>query len=777
MVKELISEDVEFKVNLSGEYIVNDDYCPQYEEIYNRINEILLINKAGFNLYIIDDFSKDNLDKITAFIQKNIKRKSSPGDICYVNGENEKKPKCIKTANGEGILLKTTLKKIKDLYAESIYKFYNDLNENVLDRIISEIEINKNKLIDMLIKNAHDAGFDIKQGEDGFSFIPIYGNKVITEEEYDRLDAMEKERLLEKLRNLKVSESKLIREIKEIENQGINKIKMLLKRVFDFALESEKKNFILRFKDNDEIVKYLKNTFSSVEQKLIDACSGSFEEDEEKFIKIISKYNVNVIVDNSNNNFPIVFEDDPSISNLIGSIGFKNADGNYVTDMSFIKAGSLLRANNGCLIMRIDSLLLYPSSYYYLKKILLNKKVDFSYNNLYLELLSADKIKPECIDIEENVILIGDEETYSKLFYYDKDFRNIFNINAEAKSLFKIDRDMKAFLFNYIENYMSDKSIKILSQQAISELIKVLCRKAESREEILFKEEDINKILLIANEYAEREEKYEIEDTHIIKAAYKQSIIEKEMLEQYDKRKIFIQVKNRAVGQINGLSVIDIGYESFGKPVRISCSCFKGSGEIIDVQKINDLSGRIHSKSVSILKGYLSNILEEYSGLSVDFNICFEQVYGKIDGDSASVAEILSMLSAISKIPIKQNLAITGSLDQFGNIQPVGGINDKIEGFFNVCKLMDGYEGKGVVIPHTNADNIVISKEIEEAVKTKKFHIFTVENVGDAANIMMGDKNLDWSKIIKVCKEEINKFRNGSNIISNRKAAKKIGHS
>lgn len=776
MVNELMPEDIEFKVDLSGEYIVNDDYCPQYEEIYDKINEIMSINKPGFNLYIIDDFTKNNLNKIVGFIEKNIKRKSSAEDICYVNGEQERVPRCIKMDSGYGILLKSAIKKIKESYISLIYDFYNNLNENLLDTIGSEIEIKKNKCIDTLIKNAHEAGFDIKQEDGGFIFIPIYNDKTITEEEYDKLNIEEKEKLLEELRKLKVIESKVIREIKEIEKQGTNKIKKILKKIFDVSMENQKREFILKFKDNDKIIEFLKSTFFDIEKNVIDACTGDFEEDEKKFIEIFSKYNVNVIVDNSKKNFPVVFEDDPSIGNLLGSIGFKNAEGNYVTDIRLIKAGSLLRANNGCLIIRIDSLLLYPSSFYYLKKFLLNRRVDFSFDKVYFELLSENKLKPEPIDIEENVILIGDEEIYSRLFYYDKDFRNMFSTTAEAKLSLKIDSNIKAFLFNYIENYMSDKGIKILSQDAISELIKVLCRMAESREKILFKEEELNRILLIANEYAKKDNKYEIDDDCIIKAAYKQSIMEKEMLELYDKRKIFIQTENRTIGQINGLSVVDVGYESFGKPVRISCSCFKGNGDIIDVQKINDLSGRIHSKSVSILKGYLNNILDEYNGLSVDFNICFEQTYGKIDGDSASAAEVLSMLSAISKIPIKQNLAITGSLDQFGNIQPIGGVNEKIEGFFNVCKVMGGYEGKGVVVPSTNADNIVVSREVEEAVKVKKFHIFSVENVSDAANLMMGDNNLDWEKIIESCKEELNKFMNGLDFASTKKNVKKTKH-
>ena len=222
--------------------------------------------------------------------------------------------------------------------------------------------------------------------------------------------------------------------------------------------------------------------------------------------------------------------------------------------------------------------------------------------------------------------------------------------------------------------------------------------------------------------------------------------MEKEILNNYTEKKMLIDVKNSKIGQVNGLSVIDTGYFSFGKPIKITCCCYKGEGNIVDVQKESNLSGNIHSKSINILKGYISTINGGFNKLPVDFHLSFEQIYGKIDGDSASVAEIICMLSALSKIPIKQNIAVTGSVNQFGDVQPIGGVNDKIEGFFGVCKAIDTIVGKGVLIPLSNADDLVLNEEVEREIKNGNFHIYTMTSIEDAMEVLMGDADTDFKK-------------------------------
>ena len=219
-----------------------------------------------------------------------------------------------------------------------------------------------------------------------------------------------------------------------------------------------------------------------------------------------------------------------------------------------------------------------------------------------------------------------------------------------------------------------------------------------------------------------------------------------------------IDVSNSKIGQVNGLSVIDTGYFSFGKPIKITCCCYKGSGNIIDVQQESNLSGSIHSKSINILKGYMSNINGGFSRLPVDFHLSFEQIYGKIDGDSASVAEIISMLSALSKVPVKQNIALTGSVNQFGEVQPIGGVNHKIEGFFAACKVLDTVKDKGVLIPLSNADDLVLNEEVEQEIKNGNFHIYTMTSIDDAIQVLMGDSEENFESLMLTISKELKKY-------------------
>nr|WP_242949489.1 S16 family serine protease [Clostridium pasteurianum] len=334
-----------------------------------------------------------------------------------------------------------------------------------------------------------------------------------------------------------------------------------------------------------------------------------------------------------------------------------------------------------------------------------------------------------------------------------------FKIKAEFKSDIRINSKNKAIFFNYIKRCLKNNNIKSMTSLAIDKLAKHLSRKAENRNKLYLDSLEIDKILMMANSSSEKNNRNKIIGEDVLNAIYGSSILEDEILEMYEENKILLDVKDKKIGQINGLSVIDTGYMSLGKPNRITCTCYKGNGNIIDIQKDSNLSGNIHSKSINILKGWINNALGNYKSLSVDFHLCFEQLYGKIEGDSASVAEVLCMISSLSRIPIRQNMAVTGSIDQFGEVQPIGGVNEKIEGFFNVCKILDSVDSKGVLIPERNIDSIILKDEVEEAIRSNKFHIYTMENIYDAMDIMMGNDSLDSYKIIKFAENEMNKYR------------------
>lgn len=760
MSRELTVKEVLYQFKFDNEDVRAElEYMPEYGHVYKKLKTALEIDKPGYNVYFIDDFSKDKLINIMDYIEKIMETKKRPRDICYAIENDVKSPKAILLPNGKGNELKEMLEEVQNLYLESTYDFYNSTKNKEKEDIIEFIQKRRNELIDKLEVMAEENQFEVKMTSGGFAFMPLKEGEIMTEKDFGSLDKEKKEDILDKVSRLKISAQDILDELKNIELEELEKIKELMKLHFEVQLKEIKDKYHEAFNDCEEALQLLDTICENMEEELIDNYTISYEDDEEKINEIIFKYEVNVLVDNSSNEKPVViFEEDPSISNLLGSIEYENHNNVYTTDVSLIKAGSLLKANEGCLIIRANSLLANSNAYYYLKKSLLNEKVNLDYNRGYLELLSLNGLKPDTININEKVILIGDYETYDILYNYDEDFKKIFKIRAEYEPVVESTVDTKKALVGNILKICKENNLRPLKNEAVKELAKYLSRKAEDKSKLFFDGDELSNILMLSNNKVINEGKDNIEAEDIRNVAYSEETVERELLENYKNKRILIKTEGEAVGQINGLSVIDVGYFSFGKPIRITCSCYKGEGNIIDVQKESNLSGNIHSKSINILKGYISRLNNGYSSLPVDFNLSFEQLYGKIDGDSASVAEIVSMVSALSKIPIKQNIAVTGSINQLGEIQPIGGVNEKIEGFFKTCKILGNVKDKGVLIPYANKDNLILSDEVEKAIFKGDFHIYTMEKIEDAFEVLMGTENINSAEVLSTLNKEIKKY-------------------
>lgn len=735
------------------------EFMPEYNDVYKKIKSALEINESGYNVYLIDDFSKDKLNNIMSFIEKKLQTKKRPEDICYVVQEDTRHPKVIFLEGGRGKDFKNTLENIQTAYSECTFNFYNSSSNKEKENIIDNMQKKRNELISRLEDMAKGYGFEIKITQGGFVFVPLKEGEAMTEKDYDELEKEMKDDILDKVSLLKENAEGILEELKSVETDELDKVRKLMKEHFVESIRSIKKDYEEVFSDNSMAVEFLDAVCSEIEENIIENYSISYDEDEEKINEIILKYDINVLVDNSENDCPkVIYEEDPSIINLLGNIEYENHNNVYTTDVSLINAGSMLEANGGCLILRANNLFTNPNAYYYLKKTLTSEKVNLDYNRGYLELLSLSSLKPEPINIKEKVILIGDYETYDLLYNYDEDFKKIFKLRAEYEPIVESTPSTKKALINNIYKICEESKLKTITVPGIKEIGKYLSRKAENRNKVFFDDVEINKLLVLSNNKVVNEGKDVIDGEDIREVAYSEEIIQKEILESYKDKRIIINTSSSLIGQVNGLSVIDTGYLRLGKPIRITCSCYKGDGNIIDVQKESNLSGNIHSKSISILKGYMNKLSSAYTRLPVDFHLSFEQLYGKIDGDSASVAEIICMISALSKIPVKQNIAVTGSINQFGEVQPIGGVNEKIEGFYNICKVLDTTKGKGVLIPHTNKNDIVLNHEIEEDIENGNFHIYTMEYVEDAMEVMLGENEVTSTEVFEAVAKEIKKY-------------------
>ncbi|WP_291582912.1 AAA family ATPase [Clostridium sp. UBA6640] len=738
---------------------------PQYSEAYKKIKTALEIDKEGYNVYLVDDYSMDKVKTIIEYIENVLKYRDKPDDICYVVKNDEKKPIPIFVSNGLGKKFKTTLEEIQSSLIEYTFEFYNNSISKEKEKLVDTIQKKRNEIINNLIVISKSSGFEIKSNDGGFTFIPLNDGREMTEEEYEDLDSDKKELMISKVNELKLKAKEILEELKLMEVNELEKIKGIMYDYLNEKLEDKREEYKKVFYRDTEVIEYLEYVCDSIVTYLIDNYSINYDDDEEKINEIIYKYMINVIVDNSEQNSPpVIFEEDPNLNNLLGSIEYENHNGIYVSDVSLIKAGSLIKANGGCLILRVNNLLSNPQAYYYLKKALLSEKVDLDYNKGYLELLALSGLKPKPINIRQKVILIGDYETYDLLYTHDEDFKKIFKIRTEYNPILDIDKNVKGALISEISSFSSANNIMTLTDEAIKQIAKCLSRKAENKNKIYFESHELNNLILLANNKVKEENRNTIDGKDIIDIAYEEELIEKEILQTYEEGKTLIEVTDSKVGQVNGLSVIDTGYVSFGRPIKITCISYKGEGNIIDAQRDSNLSGKIHNKALSILKGYISTLNGGYTKLPVDLHLSFEQIYGIVNGDSASIAEVICMLSSISKIPIRQNIAVTGSINQFGEVQPIGGVNQKIEGFFKVCKTIDTIENKGVLIPASNKEDLVLCEEVEMAIKEGKFSIYTMKSVEDAVRVLLDKPAINFDKVTKAINKEIEKYNDKNNI-------------
>ncbi|MGL4730173.1 MAG: AAA family ATPase, partial [Clostridium sp.] len=704
MKKKLTPKEVIFKFEVNKTpFKKNISMLPQYEKAYKKIKTAIEIKKEGYNVYLVDDYSKDKTNNIINYIEKILKNEGPPDDICYVVQEDIKKPTPIMVKNGEGKIFKEVLEELQNVLADKTFEFYTSSISKEKENLVEKIQSKRTEMVSTLVNVSKENGFDIKSSDGGFTFIPLNKGKEMTEEEYENLDETTKEEMLLKVNTLKIRTKEILEELKDIEIKELNKIREIMEQYLYEIVEKEQDKYNKKLQNNLEARKYLDYVSNNILNDLLENYTVNYEDDEEKITEIIFKYAVNVIVDNSNRKSPpVIFEEDPNLSNLIGSIEYENHNGIYISDPSLIKAGSIIKANGGCLIIRMNNLLSNAQAYYYLKKVLLNGKVDLDYNKGYLELLALSGLKPKPINISTKVILIGDYEFYDILYRNDEDFKKIFKIRAEYDPIININRDSKRVLITQINEFCKVNNTRNLTEDAVKEIAKYLCRKCENRNKLYFENDSLGSLIILADNYANEKLKDVIDKEEVIKVAYEDEFLEQEVLESYKEKKNLIQVVGEKVGQINGLSVIDTGYVSFGRPIKITCSCYKGDGSIIDSQRDANLSGNIHNKAISILTGYINTLIGGYKRLPVNFHLSFEQIYGVVNGDSASVAEAISMISALTKMTVKQNIAVTGSINQFGEVQPIGGVNEKIEGFFKVCKTIDTIEGKAVLIPAAN---------------------------------------------------------------------------
>jgi len=715
----------------------------------------LAVKAKGYNIYVSGIPGSGKSTFARKFAEEIAANEPSPDDMCYVyNFEDPKKPKLINLPAGMG-----------KVFAQDIEDMINDISDNI-EKAFSdkEFEDQKNDVlkkyqelwdnkINELSEEVKEYDFGIKSTNTGICFMPVIDGDAITEEQYNELSDEKKQYINKNSGEVSEKAAQIMRDIKEYEKQTKKEIEDMEYSLSLFIIGRHISALLDKYEDNPLIVEYLKSIKEDILENIDDfADQDSAEEDAiaamlpwygRKSSDIFSKYSVNVLTDNSQiKGAPVIVEYNPIYSNLVGDIEYDTENGNLTTDFMKIKAGALHRANGGYLIIQAADLFSSAYSWECLKRALRTGEINIEPLREYSTGIAVSSIKPEAAKINVKVIIVGTQFYYGLIYEYDDDFEKLFKIRADFDYEMPINNDNISKHLGFIKTYIEKHNCMDFDMKAIIRLIEFSSRLAERQDKMSAQFDKLAEIIVEADTWAKLE-KASVVNEHYVKKAIDERINRLNMYEEklssmIEDNTILIETKGSKVGQINGLAVLDYGDYAFAKPTRITATTYAGRAGIVNIEKEAEMSGSIHDKGVQVIIGYLGNVFAQEFPLSMSCRVCFEQNYSGIDGDSASSTELYAILSSLGELPINQEIAVTGSINQFGEIQPIGGVTYKVEGFYNTCKK-SGLTGKqGVIIPKQNISDLVLDDEIIEAVKCGKFHIYPITHVDEGIELLTG---------------------------------------
>ena len=743
------------------------------ERAVDAVNFGLKMKKKGYNIFVCGMSGTGRSSYTHSIVEKIARYKRNNKDFVYVyNFRMPNEPICLKFDSGVGKEFKKDVEDISQRLQEELPKEFEGKEYELKTRELMEnYEKATNEVLTELNEYAFSKGFIFEISSKGMFSVPLKEDgKIMNDEEYDELTS-------EEMRNIKLRSSELNKDA----SNYLNKIKLLeikLKKDIEVLDKKCANNVINKY------IAYLTNKYGYDEKIL--SYFNDFENDMienmEKFKKkevadplmnsimpknddrFFQRYMVNLFIDSSNfKGANIVNETNPTYYNLNGAIEYKNEMGVLTTSFMELKPGAIHKANGGFLILDVRDVFAHPFAWEGLKRALKSGSVCIETLNKQYGYIVTSTLKPEPIEIDIKVILIGDNYLYNMLYAYDEDFKKLFKIMADFDTELNRSEENVIKIARFISAHCEKENLKHFERDAVEKIIEYSSRICENKEKLSAKFSQIVDVLFEADALSDVENKYvRLKDVYraIEGKKNRNNKYEERLNELYKEGTLLIDVSGKKIGQINGLAVMGSGEYSFGKPARITASTYRGKSGIINVEREIKHSGSIHDKGVLILSGYLGNKYGRDKNISLTSSITFEQNYSGIDGDSASSTELYAILSSIGQLPIDQGIAVTGSINQMGEIQPIGGVNEKIEGFYDVCKIK-GMTGKqGVMIPKQNVKNLMLREEIINAVKEEKFHIYAIDNVETGMMILSG---LDIIEIDKKVNEALLEFESEKN--------------
>ncbi len=719
------------------------------ERAQKAVEFAMSIKEKGYNIYAI---GRNGLGKRTMVLRYLNRHKHDPNELfdwCYIsNFEDIRTPKVLRLPKGVGKCLRDEIERFVTKLVNAVpLAFDNELYITRAEKLKQELAIKQQSALETISQAAQQRGVNLTITPQGdYQFIAMNGEEAHTEETFEALSEEEQMTFSTTIDELEVNLRNVVRKLTEWEDTFSEKMKKLNEDVTLDVIAHLIKKLKKEFSEYPDVKSYLnalrKDIIENYELFLDDSNEQNELATASMDKKLPRRYRLNLLVNQEKGEFPIVVEENPNYHSLFGSIETATYKGTVFTDLSLIRAGSLHRANGGVLLMDAVKVLERPYVWDGLKRAMRSKQISLTALEKEVTLSGTVSLDPEPIPLDIKIILFGDYHTYQLLTHYDPEFSELFRVTADFEDEMPRDEESEFQYSRFVSSFVHDNGLLHCDRKAIARIIEHSSRLAGDQNKLSLHSANIANLLRESNYVARQANSNMIRIGHVDEALRNQELrvnrLQHNVMETFVNGTTLIQTDGSSVGQVNALSVLQTSDHMFGAPNRITASTSFGEGEIIDIERSVDLGGSIHSKGVMILSSYLNAVFGKTAKVPLTTTITFEQSYGGVDGDSASMAELCAIVSAFSKQPNRQDIAITGSMNQFGEAQPIGGVNEKIEGFYDVCVIKGRHSKQGVIIPRSNSHNLMLRDDIVKAVQKGDFHIWTIDHVTEAIELFTG---------------------------------------
>ncbi len=713
------------------------------------------IDSPGYHLFAVGTTGTGKTTTIRKLLERKAANEPVPDDWCYVNNFTDSdKPRTLRLPAGKGCEFRDDMEKFVEELKEQVPRaFEGEDYQREAQNVQQEYQKRQQALFEDLKNEAESRGFRLLQAPQGLLLAPVLDGKPVTPDDFDKLDAETRRRVERGQEELQEKLRETMRRVQQLQKEAGERLRGLDQQIVAFVMKHQVDELKSKYQSFEPVLKYLESVRTDIQhrvQELKQLGQSKGAQQQSPFAQLagmqtpgFDNYLVNLVVDNcETKGAPVVLERNPTAQNLVGRIEHEARFGALVTNFRMLKGGALHRANGGYLIVEAVDVLTKPFSWVTLKRALKNKEIKIETVGEQYFAISTRGLEPESIPLDVKIILVGDPLVYYLLYYRDDEFQELFKVKADFASRTDRTPEMTESYARFISTLCREEGLKHFDPTGVAKVIEQASRMVSDQKKLATRFANLVDLVREASYWAGKNGNGLVRAADVEQAVkegvYRLNQAEERIQELIEEGSIMIDTRGKVPGQVNGVSVMLLGSYGFGKPSRITARTHVGGAGLVNIDRETKLGGRIHNKGVMILSGYLGGRFALEMPLALSASITFEQLYEEVEGDSASSAELYALLSSLSGFPIRQDLAVTGSVNQRGQIQPIGGVNEKIEGFFDVCKRKGLTGTQGMIIPVQNTENLMLREDVVEAVRQDRFHVYPVRTVDEGIALLTG---------------------------------------